>query len=458
MTQLDATPETHPFLTQPHRTLIVLSSPVLLSLIAEPLTGLVDTAFITRLGAVPLAGLGIGTVALSSVFWIFNFLSIGTQTEVAQSIGQKKRANAIRVTSLALVMSVAFGVLMFMIGSPGAAFLSRLMGAEAGVLSNATQYIQIRLFGGPAVLVTLAGFGALRGMQDMRTPLWIAVTINILNMVLDAPLIFGWGPVPALGVGGSALATVISQWLGALWAISATIRRLGFTWDIHLDEALSLIKIGGDLFIRTGVLTLFLLLSTRIANQISVEAGAAHQAIRQVWFFTALVLEAFAMTAQSLVGYFLGSAQVTIARQVAKLSTYWSIGTGIALAALMLLSTQPVIGLLVPQSAAAVFIPAWVVAAITQPINSLAFISDGIHWGTGDYRYLRNGMLFSTAFASIAMLMIDTGAARAFMWVWAAIGLWIVLRSIVGIGRIWPGFGGSPLRLQANKRQPTNPL
>jgi len=79
--------DSHPFVRNPHRTLIALSLPVLLSLVAEPLTGLVDTAFVARLGAVPLAALGVATVLLSSVFWIFNFLGIGTQTEVARAEG-----------------------------------------------------------------------------------------------------------------------------------------------------------------------------------------------------------------------------------------------------------------------------------------------------------------------------------------------------------------------------------
>ena len=79
----------HPFLTSPNRTLISLSIPVLLSLVAEPLTGLVDTAFISRLGSEPMAALGVGTTILSGIFWIFNFLGIGTQTETAHIYGRK---------------------------------------------------------------------------------------------------------------------------------------------------------------------------------------------------------------------------------------------------------------------------------------------------------------------------------------------------------------------------------
>jgi len=88
------TPATHPFVRAPHRTMAMLSVPVMLSLVAEPLTGLVDTAFVARLGAGPLAALGVGTIALSSFFWIFNFLGIGTQTETARSLGQRRTERA----------------------------------------------------------------------------------------------------------------------------------------------------------------------------------------------------------------------------------------------------------------------------------------------------------------------------------------------------------------------------
>ena len=106
----------HPFLTRPHRTLLALSFPVLLSLVAEPLTGLADTAFVARLGSAPLAALGVATILLSSVFWIFNFLGIGTQTEVARAFGAGRRDDARQITSLALVLSLLCGALLVAVG------------------------------------------------------------------------------------------------------------------------------------------------------------------------------------------------------------------------------------------------------------------------------------------------------------------------------------------------------
>jgi len=103
-------PRAHPFIHHPNTTLIFMSLPVLLSLIAEPLTGLVDTAFIARLGSVSLAALGVGTVGLSGIFWIFNFLGIGTQTEISQAFGRQSLRRVTEIGGLALALAVIFGL------------------------------------------------------------------------------------------------------------------------------------------------------------------------------------------------------------------------------------------------------------------------------------------------------------------------------------------------------------
>lgn len=424
--------------------MLALSVPVLLSLVAEPLTGLVDTAFVARLGATPLAALGVGTVALSSIFWIFNFLAIGSQTEVAQALGRQAPERATRIAGLGLLLSGLFGGLMVVLGWFLADWAAGALGAAGEMQQLAAQYMRIRLFGAPAIIGTLTAFGVLRGMQDMRTPLWIALAVNALNIGLDGPLIFGWGGLPALGVRGAAFASVGAQWLGAAWAVGAVVRRLGWPRQLRWHEARRLLQVGGDLFIRTGLLTLFLLLATRVATRVGAESGAAHQAIRQVWTFTALGLDALALTGQSLVGYFMGGGDVARARQVAWVSSLWGVGLGVLLALGMWLGREAVVRLLVPETAVAVFRPAWLISAVVQPVNALAFVTDGLHWGTGDYRYLRNAVFAATLTGGAGLLLIDVTMAGALTWIWAASGVWITVRALFGVLRIWPGIGASP--------------
>ncbi len=438
---------THAFVEHPHKTLISLSIPVLFSLIAEPLTGLVDTAYVSALGTVPLAALGVGTTALSSVFWVFNFLGIGTQTEVAQALGRGRAGEARRINGLALLLAAAFGLVLLAAGYFLADWLAVLLGASGPVQLEAERYMRLRLLGAPAVLITLTAMGTLRGLQDMRSTFWIATGVNVLNIALDWPLIFGWGLLPGLGVAGAALASSLAQWIGALWATGIVLRRLGLPGRIEPRAAGRLLKVGGDLFFRTGLLMLFLLYATRIATQAGAAEGAAYQVIRQVWIFSAMIMEAFALTGQSLVGFFVGAQDLPQARQVAALTTWWSLGTGVLLAAGMLLGQEPIAAWLVPAAARPVFYPAWRVASLTQPLNALAFNTDGLHWGTGDYRYLRNGMLVATLTGSAALSLVNPSLPGALVSIWLATAVWIGIRSAFGLLRIWPGLGRSPFHL-----------
>ena len=318
---------------------------------------------------------------------------------------------------------------------PGAEFVSMLLGGEGAVLSYATQYIQLRLLGAPAVIVVIVGFGALRGAQDMRTPLWIALGINLANLILDYLLIFGWAVIPAMGVAGAALASSISHWLGAGWMLWEVKRRLGLSRDIDWRGGAGMLRVGRDLLIRSGLLTLFLLYATRVANQMGAEAGAAHQVIRQVWYFTALFVEAFATTAQSLVGYFYGSGQILYARRVALSTMRWSLISGVVLMVAMLAATSVVNQFFVPVDAAVLFALPWVIAALSQPLSALAFITDGIHWGTGDYRYLRNAMLVATICGLLGLHSVITETDEHFSAVWIVTVGWVAVRALFGVVR-----------------------
>lgn len=429
----------------PHRTLVTLSLPVMLSLVAEPLTGLVDTAFVARLGSAPLAALGVGTVLLSSTLWIFNFLGVGTQTEVAHALGARDRARAREVSGVAIALALALGSALGLGLWPLLGPVARLMGANAAIEPDAVRYLSVRLLGAPAVIAMLAAFGSLRGLHDMRTPLFIAAGSNLLNAGLDALLIRGAGPIPGFGIAGAAWATTASHWLGALFAMAAVQRRLGLTARIDLRHAGALLVVGRDLFLRTALLVAFIALGTRSATRLGSDAGAAHQAVRQVWLLTALALDAFAASAQSLVGSFLGAGHTAQARRVARVAVAWGLGTGALLTLAMLTLETPAAALLAPPAARELFAPAWWVAAWAQPLNAVSFVTDGIHWGTRDYRYLRNGMFCASLLGAALLLGADALGRASLVGVWLVTALWIALRAGWGTLRVWPGLGRAPL-------------
>jgi len=437
------------FLNVPFRTIFLLWTPVLFSQIAEPITGLIDTAFIGRLGVEELAALGVGTVVLSSVFAVFNFLAVGSQTEISQSYGRKDLSTGRRIGCLALIIAILIGTVIgmtiFIFGSE----ISTLMGAGGDIKSHASTYIRLRVIGVPAVFVTITSFGILYGLGNMRVPMVIAIAVNTMNIILDYTLIFGYGPFPTMGVAGAAIASMASQWTGAVCCLAIIRKKLGFTFDIDIGDAKKLMKIGRDMFFRTGSLIIFLLLATRSATRLGPDSGAAHQAIRQVWVFTTLLLDSSAITAQSLIGYYFGAGKIDKSRIAARLVCFWSLLIGLALMAVMMLSSNLFAKLLVPPSGTVLFYPAWTISALLQPIAAIAFVTDGIHWGTGDFRYLRNAVIVATVIGSSLLLTAEAVNKQSLTLIWWITGFWLFLRSVFGAARIWPGTSRSPLKLGA---------
>ena len=437
-------------MTQPHRTVAALSVPILGSLVAEPLTGLIDTAFVARLGAESLAALGVGTMVLSAMFWAFSFLGVATQTSVATLYGEGAQAGvsdrgAARTCLIAVSVALLVGVGLAAVGLPLCGAIAVAMGAEGLVADLTVDYLGWRLVGAPAMLASYAAIGAMRGAQDMRTPLWVAVGMNALNVILDPLLIFGFGAVPALGVAGAAIATTLSQWLGAAWAVTAAFRRLGRPDAFDWHHAGSLLSAGVNLFLRAAALNGFLILGTRKATMIGAGAGAVHQVIRSIWFFNALFLDSFAILAQSLVAYFLGNGDRRQARQVALVVCQWSCACGVAICLAMLATESWVHRIYIPAQAAAIFAVPWRIAAASQPVSGLTFATDGIHFGSGDFRYLRNAVLSALVAAGAIVLWADPAAPWALDAVWWAFAVWTTSRAVLGVVRIWPGLQRAPL-------------
>ena len=144
----------------------------------------------------------------------------------------------------------------------------------------------------------------------------------------------------------------------------------------------------------------------------------------------------------------MGGGRVAIARRVAGAACAWGFGTGALLTLALLLLEDPVARLLVPPAAHDAFRGAWWIGALAQPLNALAFVTDGIHWGTSDYRYLRNGMLLATAAGAGGLALVDVSRTDALALVWGVTLGWAAVRAAVGLFRIWPAPGRSPLRVR----------
>ncbi len=403
------------------RRILALAVPALGALAADPLVSIVDTAFVGRLGVVPLAALGVNTAVFSLAFVVFNFLAYGTTPLVARAVGRGERdaAGALAIHALALAVIAGVGALVLLQLAAGPVLSA--MGASGDLRDPALVYLRIRAFAGPAVLLITAGHGVFRGWQDTRTPLVVTLGLNLVNLVLDPLLIFGLG----WGLAGAAIATVVAQWVGALlfvWLILGPRREaLGVRlhWP-HLRDLAPLVRVGGALLIRTLSLIGTMTLATATAARIGVLAVAAHQVAMQLWLLLALVVDALAVAAQAMIG----EARPAEARLIARRLLLWAAGIGVLLAAAFLLGRPwlPRVFTDDPEAIARVdrLLPFII---FMQPLNALVFVWDGIFMGAGAFRYLAVQMVLSSALAVVLLLLaVPLGWGLAGVW-WAIVAL-----------------------------------
>jgi MATE family multidrug resistance protein len=161
--------------------------------------------------------------------------------------------------------------------------------------------------------------------------------------------------------------------------------------------------------------------------------------------FSVLFLDGVAVAGQSLIAFYVGSRQIHVARRVALLACGWSIVLGVLIAASMAGLTPWVRTYLVPESARHLFMSPWIAAILIQPVSALAFATDGIHWGTGDFKFLRNVTGVATGVGAIVLLLLAQNVNDGVFWIWVTTGVWITIRTIFGMTRIWPGYWNAPL-------------
>jgi putative MATE family efflux protein len=403
------------------REVFALALPALGALAAEPLYVLVDTAIVGHLGTVQLAALAIAATVLSTGFTVFNFLTYGTTAQVARLHGAGRDREAAALGSQALWLALAIGAVLLVGTVALAPAAVSLMGGEGDVADGATVYLRIAALGAPFFMLATAGQGFLRGMGDLRTPLVILVVAHVVNVVLEVLFVYGFG----WGLAGSAWGTVIAQ-AGMGLAFVEVQRRAGFEPPV-LALMRPLMRIGGEIAVRTGALLASFLVASAVLARVGAASLAAHQIAFQLFVFLALVLDALAIAAQVMVGRLLGAGDAARARAAATRVILWSAVVGAGFGAVLLALTN-----VLPHAFtgdAAVVERAqeiWWLFAALMPLNGVVFALDGILIGAGDTRFLMWAMLASAAvYVPVALLALDQG--------WGIVGVWWGLAGLIGM-------------------------
>ena len=415
-----------------------LAIPALGALIAEPLYTLADTAVVGHLGTPHLGGLAVASQVLLGALSLFIFLAYGTTAAVGRLIGagdhRRAAQQAVQGLWLAGVVGAVLAAAAYVFADP----LLRVLGADGEVLAQGRIYLRISLFGLPGMLITLAGVGYLRGLQDTLRPLKVAVFTAGLNLALELVLIYGLG----FGIGASALSTVVAQWLAAgayVWWIREAVKVHGVTMAPDRSMIARLAVVGLDLFLRTAALRASFTMSVAVAARLGDIELAAHEVIYQLMFFLALVLDAVAIAGQAMIGRFLGANELDHARAAGRRMIEWGLATGLA-ATIVLLATRPWLPLVFSSDEAVLSLVGFLMLhlAFIQPINGVVFALDGVLIGAGDMRFLAVAMAGAAAvFIPLALWVMAAGAGIG--WLWGA--MWALMAARL-VALLWR-FAGS---------------
>lgn len=402
---------------QHDREIVTLAVPAFGALVAEPLFVMADSAIVGHLGTAQLAGLGVASALLTTAVSVFVFLAYATTAAVARRVGAGDLQAAIRQGMDGIWLALLIGATVIAVVLPSAPALVDLFGASDTAAPYATTYLRISSIGIPAMLVVLAATGVLRGLQNTKTPLYVAVSGFVANGALNVGLVYG----ADLGIAGSAWGTVIAQWgMAAVYLVVVVrgARRHGASLSPDASGIRASAQAGAPLLVRTLSLRAILLIATAVAARLGDVDIAAHQIILSLWSLLAFALDAIAIAGQAIIGRYLGANDPQGARAACRRMVQWGIAVGVVLGLLVILSRPLFLPLFTSDPTVKdTALPALLMVALSQPVCGVVFVLDGVLMGAGDGPYLAGAMVVTlSVFAPVALLVPTLGAGLTALW------------------------------------------
>ncbi|KAI5060996.1 hypothetical protein GOP47_0023501 [Adiantum capillus-veneris] len=424
-----------------------LAMPAVMTQAIEPMAQLMETAYVGRLGSVELAAVGVSVQVFNLVAKIFNVPLLSTTTSfVAEDdalnevIGEKivsadrhphdlglpseGKRRVIPAVSSALLLALILAVVESTVLLFGVRGILTMMGVSKGspMRNPAITYLALRALGAPANVFALTVQGIFRGFKDTKTPLYAITISNICNIALSPILIFVCG----FGVVGAAVATVASQYFLAfllLWKLHKQVQLIPPTLSsLRLDRFL---KSGGFLLGRTLAVLFTMTLATSMAARQGPMAMAGHQILYQIWLATSLLSDALALAGQALIANAYAKGDLKGVKRIAYGVLQTGLCFGLLLAIILSVSLGPISRLFTSDPAVLdVLFKGALFVAGTQPLNALAFVFDGLHYGVSDFKYAAYSMMVVGALSSLCLL-----TAPSFL---GLPGVWLGLTLLMG--------------------------
>jgi len=383
-----------------HR-ILRLAIPNIVTNITIPLLAIVDLGLMGHLGSVKYVGaVALGGMIFSFIFWAFGFLRMGTSGFTAQAYGQRNFAEAGNILIRSMIFAIGGGLFLILMQWPLSWAAFNLVNSSTSVESLAHQYFNIRIYAAPATLFIYATIGWFIGMQNSRLPMILAISVNLLNVLLSLLFI----KVLGMGSNGVAWANVISQYGGLLLGLFL----LSFYWPklrkyVNFAEAINrkaftrFFHVNKDIFIRTLCLIFTLSFFTTQSANTSDTILAVNTLLFQFFYFFSYFVDGFAYAAEALAGRYIGAGDRAMLIKVIRRLFVWGGAIALAFTLIFLVGGGFILRLLtndpVTISAAQPYM-FWVV--LLPVITFVAFIWDGIYVGATASKAMRNSMVIIT--------------------------------------------------------------
>ena len=426
-----------------NRKILQLALPNIITNITVPLLGMVDTAIVGHLSESHIGAIAIGTQIFNLIYWNFGFLRMGTSGFTAQAYGAHRLEEAVRVFIRAFAIALAIALLLIILQYPIALLSEAIFNGSTSVIAMALSYFYIRIWAAPATLGLYAIKGWFIGMQNSRLPMWIAIFINVINIICSLLFVL----VFKMDIQGVALGTVIAQYSGLAIGLFFMVFRYGkifrrristefIVQTLRWKEMKQFFKVNGDIFLRTVCLAAVFTFITSESGRISDEILAVDALLMQFFMLFSYIMDGFAYAGESLVGRYIGARdRVSLVSTVRHLMC-WGLGLTLLFTLLYAIGGTQFLSIFSDKENVIEATRPYLFWVLIIPVCGFsAFLFDGIFVGATASRTMRNSMFIATAtffliyYTLTQLLQVQTDFQRNNM-LWSAFMVYLAARGI----------------------------
>ena len=422
-----------------NREILQIAVPSIVSNITVPLLGLIDAAIVGHLGATSYIGaIAVGGMLFNIIYWIFGFLRMGTSGMTSQAYGQKDEAESMRILARSIGVGMLIALALIILQYPIERIAFIFIKATPEVERLASLYFRICIWGAPAVLGLYSISGWCIGMQNSRYPMYIAITQNIVNILVSLILVYAFH----MKIEGVAIGTLVAQYSGLLMAIglwTSHFKRLLTYVQFHTLIAKGAIRrffqVNRDIFLRTLCLVSVTMFFTKAGASQGEVVLAVNTLLMHFFTFFSYIMDGFAYAGEALAGKHIGANDRPALQQMIRQLFVWGIGLSLAFTIVYGIGGEAFLGLLTDQKSVIAASSAYFYWVLAIPLAGFAaFLYDGIFIGAT----ATNLMLRAMVVASVAFFGIYYGCREAI----GNHALWLAFITYLALRGVTQGFLG----------------